>query len=306
MQISRPALNALAESRSIRHFLEHSSLGRRLSSRFVAGASIEDALGAVRSLHREGILAALDHLGENVKSAVEARRASAVYHQLLAAVDRQRLSANVSLKLTQMGIDLQPELAFELTGALVRQAAALGGFVRVDMESSRYTDATLDLVRRIHGVPENRGCVGVVIQACLYRSEADVAALIDRGISVRLCKGAYKEPSSLAFPRKRDVDKNFIRLMRLLLKSDLPHAIATHDPRMIAATREFAQTHGLRGFEFEMLYGIRHDLQQSLVAEGYRMRVYVPFGTDWYPYFMRRLAERPANVLFIASQLFRR
>ena len=235
----------------------------------------------------------------------EARAAGDIYHRLLDAIQARRLDANVSLKLTQMGMDLDPDLAFSITAALVEHAAAAGSFVRVDMESTAYTQATLDLVRKLHALPGKRGRVGVVIQAYLHRSAADVAQLVAEGIRIRLCKGAYQEPPTLAFSEKSDVDANFVKLMQVLLPSGIFHGIATHDEQMVAATRQFAQERGIRDFEFQMLYGVRRDLQRSLVAQGHQVRVYIPFGTDWYPYFMRRLAERPANVLFLARNLLR-
>lgn len=283
-------------------------MGRRMSSRFVAGMEIQDVVRAAKELADLGIASTLDSLGENVTTPGEARRSGEVYHRLLDAIEGQKLNANVSLKLTQMGMDLDPGLAEEIVAELVQHAVAANTFVRVDMEGSQYTQATIDMVRRIHALPGNRGHVGVVIQAYLYRSAQDIRTLTGEGIRIRLCKGAYKEPASLAFPEKKDVDANFVKLMQLLLTSGLYHGIATHDEQMIAATKQFVREHGLdpRSFEFQMLYGIRRDLQRSLVKEGFPMRVYVPFGTEWYPYFMRRLAERPANALFIAKNLFKK
>ncbi len=283
-------------------------MGRRMSSRFVAGMEIQDVVRAAKELADLGIASTLDSLGENVTTPGEARRSGEVYHRLLDAIESQKLNANVSLKLTQMGMDLDPGLAEEIVAELVQHAVAANTFVRVDMEGSQYTQATIDMVRRIHALPGNRGHVGVVIQAYLYRSAQDIRTLTGEGIRIRLCKGAYKEPASLAFPEKKDVDANFVKLMQLLLTSGLYHGIATHDEQMIAATKQFVREHGLdpRSFEFQMLYGIRRDLQRSLVKEGFPMRVYVPFGTEWYPYFMRRLAERPANALFIAKNLFKK
>ena len=215
--------------------------------------------------------------------------------------------ANVSVKLTQMGMDLDPELAFAMVAGLVEHAVAANTFVRIDMEGSDYTQATIDMVCRLHAMDGNQGRVGVVIQAYLYRSKADIDRLLSQGIRIRLCKGAYQEPENLAFPDKADVDKNFVRLMQVLLPSGVYHGIATHDEKMIEATCRFAKERGIQPdqFEFQMLYGVRRDLQRSLVAAGYRVRIYIPFGTEWYPYFMRRLAERPANLLFIARNFFR-
>ena len=279
-----------------------------MSSRFVAGKTVEQALDAARSVNQQHMSVSLDSLGENVHSPEEAGQAAAVYHQLLDSIEQQHLDANVSVKLTQMGMDLDPELALANAVSLVQHAIAADTFVRIDMESSTYTQATTDLASRLHSMPNHRGRVGVVIQSYLRRSEGDVERLIAEGIRVRLCKGAYQEPARLAFPEKQDVDRNFVKLMQLLLPSGVYHGIATHDEAMIEATRRFARERGIapEQFEFQMLYGIRRDLQKSLVAEGYRLRVYIPFGTEWYPYFMRRLAERPANVVFIARNFFRK
>ena len=305
MAILRSAFILLSRNASLRRFSEESRLGRRMSSRFVAGTEIEDALRVAQTVNGQGISATLDSLGENVRSPSEARAAGDIYHRLLEAIQARRLDANVSLKLTQMGIDLDPDLAFSITAALVEHAAAAGSFVRVDMESTAYTQATLNLVRKLHAMPGKQGRVGAVIQAYLHRSEADVAELVAEGLRIRLCKGAYQEPPTLAFSEKGDVDANFVKLMQVLLSSGIFHGIATHDERMIAATRQFAQERGIRNFEFQMLYGVRRDLQRSLIAQGHKVRVYIPFGTDWYPYFMRRLAERPANVVFLARNFLR-
>jgi proline dehydrogenase len=304
MAILRSVFILLSRNPSLRRFSEDSKLGHKMSSRFVAGTEIEDVLRAAQAVNGQGISATLDSLGENAQSPQQARAAGDIYHRLLDAIQSRRLDANVSLKLTQMGMDLDPDLAFSITAALVAHAAAVNSFVRVDMEGTAYTHATLDLVRKLHAAPGNRGHVGVVIQAYLRRSAADVAQLTAEGIRIRLCKGAYQEPPALAFPEKSDVDANFVKLMQMLLASGIFHGIATHDERMVAATRQFAKARGIRDFEFQMLYGVRRDLQRSLVAQGYGVRVYIPFGTDWYPYFMRRLAERPANVLFLARNFF--
>ncbi len=276
-----------------------------MSSRFVAGLEAREALAAAAELNREGLQVTLDALGENVSTPDEARRSAAVYHGLIEAVGQAGLQANVSVKLTQMGMDLGRGLAEGIVGAMVEHAARVGTFVRVDMEGARYTQETLDLVCRLHR--RFPGSVGVVIQAYLRRSEQDIRKLLDEGIRIRLCKGAYKEPPALAFPDKREVDRNFLRLTRMLLASGLYHGIATHDPRMIAGAARLARELGAapESWEFQMLYGIRRDLQRALVRAGYNMRVYVPFGQEWYPYFMRRLAERPANVLFLAKNFLR-
>lgn len=308
MPLLRSAFIALSTNSRLRRFVEKSSLGRRMSARFVAGFRIEDALSAAAALGRQGLFVTLDSLGENVSSPAQARQAAQIYHWLLDAIAAANFDANVSLKLTQMGMDLGENVAFEIVSGLVKQAAAANSFVRVDMEGSAYTQATIDLVRRLHAVPANRGHVGIVIQAYLRRSARDVETLLSDGIRIRLCKGAYKEPPEVAFPTKREVDENFVALTKVLLKSGIYHGIATHDEAMIRATREFvaAERMDRSSFEFQMLYGIRRDLQRQLVQEGYHVRVYVPFGDQWYPYFMRRLAERPANVLFLARNFFRK
>jgi proline dehydrogenase len=214
----------------------------------------------------------------------------------------------VSVKLTQVGLEISSELAESIAGSLVQHAKSAGSFVRIDMEDSSLTQITLDIVRRIHSLGEMRGAVGVVIQSYLYRSQADVEQLIADGIRIRLCKGAYDEPEAAAFPKKLDVDTNYVRLAGILLESGIYHGLATHDEAMIEDAKRFAAEHRIpkTNFEFQMLYGIRRDLQRKLVEEGYNVRVYVPFGTEWYPYFMRRLAERPANVFFILKNYFRR
>jgi proline dehydrogenase len=282
-------------------------MGRRMSSRFVAGMDIQDVLRAAQSLQSQGIASTLDSLGENVSTPEEAKHHAEIYHRLLDAIETRRLNANVSVKLTQMGMDLGHDLAKEIVSGLVDHAVAAKTFVRVDMEGSEYTQATIDLVRGLHAVPANRGGVGIVIQAYLRRSEQDIAGLLAEGIRIRLCKGAYKEPATIAFPEKADVDANFVRLTEMLLTSGIYHGIATHDEAMVAATKELVAKDKIdpKSFEFQMLYGIRRDLQRALVAEGFNVRVYVPFGAEWYPYFMRRLAERPANVLFIAKNMLK-
>jgi len=307
MSLLRSTFIALSGNARLRRFSERSSLGRRMSSRFVAGFRIEDALNATAALDRQGLAVTLDSLGENVSSPGQARQSGQTYHRLLDEISTARLNANVSLKLTQMGIDLGHDLAFEVVSGLVTHAAQNNSFVRVDMEGTLYTDATIGLVRKLHAVPENRGHVGIVIQAYLRRSAQDIETLLADGIRIRLCKGAYKEPPELAFPAKSDVDANFVALMKVLLKSGVFHGIATHDEAMIAATKTFVHAERIdrAGFEFQMLYGVRRDLQRQLVKDGYKVRVYVPFGEEWYPYFMRRLAERPANVLFLAKNFFR-
>jgi proline dehydrogenase len=298
---------ALSENQSLRHFAEQNSLGQRMSSRFVAGMTVEDCLRATKSTNDAGMSVSVDNLGENVTNAEEARHSEKLYQDMLDAIAARGLNANVSLKLTHMGLDVDEQLAFGITTGLVEKAARIGNFVRVDMEGSPYTQRTLDLVHRLHREPGHAGRVGAVIQAYLKRSEADVEALLADGIRIRLCKGAYKEPPEIAFQAKSDVDANYVKLMKVLLKSGVYHGIATHDEKMIAATKEFARRENIpaSAYEFQMLYGVRRDLQRQLVKEGYGMRVYIPFGTEWYPYFMRRLAERPANAMFVLKNLLK-
>ncbi|WP_415199637.1 proline dehydrogenase family protein [Silvibacterium sp.] len=280
-----------------------------MSSRFVAGMTIAEAVAAAESLQSHGIASTLDSLGENVTTPQEAQRSADIYHRLLDAIATKKLNANVSVKLTQMGMDLDPDhsLARRIVSDLVDHAVAANTFVRVDMEGSEYTQATIDLVRELHARHQNHNHVGIVIQAYLYRSAEDIARLTSEGIRIRLCKGAYKEPADLAFPQKAEVDANYVKLTGQLLDSGIYHGLATHDEAMVEAAKAYAKSHSIAPsqFEFQMLYGIRRDLQRQLVEQGYNVRVYVPFGAEWYPYFMRRLAERPANVLFLAKNFFR-
>ena len=307
MPLLRSAFIALSTNQPLRKFSERSSVGRKLSSRFVAGLEVEDALRATAMLNNYGMMATLDSLGESVTSEAEAHRSAEIYHRLLDAIANQKLKANISVKLTQMGLELDPDLAYKIAAGLTEHARATGNFLRIDMEGSHLTQVTLDLVKHLHAREEYRGHIGIVIQAYLYRSEADIHDLIAEGIRVRLCKGAYQEPPSIAFPKKTDTDTNYVRLTGILLSSPIYHGIATHDEAMIEAAKNYARNQGIAAdrFEFQMLYGVRRDLQRRLVREGYNVRIYVPFGREWYPYFMRRLAERPANVLFLAKNLIR-
>ena len=300
----RALLLELAKSSRLRRWIASNGTTRRLAQRFVPGEDLAPALEAARRSNRAGMAVSLDHLGENVLSREDAERARRAYTDALDRIAAENLDANVSLKLTHLGLDLGDEFSAEQLRIVTQRAAALRNFVRVDMEGSEYTDRTLRIVRQARAETD---AVGTVIQAYLYRSEKDIQDLLRIGCRIRLVKGAYKEPSEVAFPRKKDVDANYIKLMRLLLPSGIYHAMATHDPEMIDATVRFAADRGITKdkFEFQMLYGIRTDLQSRLVREGYRVRVYIPFGKDWFPYFMRRLAERPANVLFFARNLLR-
>ncbi len=299
---------SLSESKRIRKMAEHSPMGKRMSKRFVAGMGVPDVIAATRAVNDLGMSVSIDNLGENVTNPDEARHSAELYHELLDQIALQKLNANVSMKLTHMGLDVDEALAYRLVTELVAHAARIGQFVRVDMEGSPYTQRTLDFVHKLHAEPQNKGRVGAVIQSYLHRSEKDVQDLLAEKIRIRLCKGAYKEPAEIAFQKKSDVDANYVKLMKILLKSGVFHGIATHDEKMISATIDFARAESIpaSAFEFQMLHGIRRDLQEKLVKDGWGMRVYIPFGTEWYPYFMRRLAERPANVFFIAKNFFRR
>ena len=298
-------LLALSRRRGLRRFAESSRLGRLVSRRFVAGLTLEDALAAAGACRAAGFATTLDHLGENVTNAAEARAAAQSAVASLEALAARGLDANVSVKLTQFGLAVSEggeQLAEENLAAVGRRARDLGGFVRVDMEESHYTDATLRLVLAAHaqGWP-----AGTVLQAYLHRSAADLERLAAQGVRVRLVKGAYHEPAHIAIQNKAEVDANYLRLMRRLLEAGSFPAIATHDPKMIAAVQARARELRLAPdrFEFQMLYGIRRDLQSDLRRRGWGMRVYIPYGTEWYPYFMRRLAERPANLLFLLRNL---
>jgi proline dehydrogenase len=275
----------------------------------VAGTEIADAVRATEAINRAGMSVTIDNLGENVTNPDEACHSAQLYHQILDAIAANQLNANISLKLTHMGLDVDEQLARDIVSGLVANAASMNpsGFVRVDMEGSPYTQRTLDFVHELHRMPGNANSVGTVIQSYLRRSESDVEKLLAEKIRIRLCKGAYKEPAEIAFPAKSDVDANYVKLMKILMKSGIYHGLATHDEQIIQQAKTFATSEKISrdSFEFQMLYGIRRDLQRKLVRDGWRLRIYIPFGTEWYPYFMRRLGERPANVLFIARNLLR-
>jgi len=304
MSLSKSALLYLSRKEGLRDVAARSSAFQKVTRRFVAGENLEEALGAIRDLNAKGNTASFDHLGESITNAAEADAEVAEYNRILQTIDRERLRSNVSVKLTQLGLDIDPELCYQNTRKLVETARKFENFVRIDMEDSAHTDSTLEVFRRLRAEYDN---VGIVVQAYLYRTEKDIEDLLKIGARIRLCKGAYKEPASVAFPKKEDVDNNYIKLMKMLLPSNIYHGIATHDPAMIEATKKFASENniGKGRFEFQMLFGIRRDLQESLVKEGYGLRVYVPYGDAWYPYFMRRLAERPANVWFILKNFFK-
>jgi proline dehydrogenase len=301
----RSFLLHLSENKRLAPLIMHNALSRRVARRFVAGESLDDAVEVARQVNGAMQLASLDLLGENVSDEAGARQAAENYLAIFERIERERLDSNVSLKLTQLGIDLNENLCQELLEKIVAQAATRGNFVRIDMEGSPYTERTVEMAKRVRA---KYAAVGTVMQAYLYRAEKDALDLIAAGCRLRLCKGAYKEPPDIAFPKKSDVDANYVKLMKLLLPSGIYHGIATHDPAMIDATKDFVREKniGHERFEFQMLYGIRTDLQKQLVREGFRLRIYIPYGTDWFPYFMRRLAERPANLTFFLRNLFPR
>jgi proline dehydrogenase len=301
----RASLLKLSESKSFAHWVVCNERTRRMAHRFVPGETLDEAIAAARDCNNLGMFASLDYLGENVATQEDAQRARDAYLEIFDRIAQERLHANVSGKLTQLGLDLSSEFCESLVVSIVQRAADYDNFLRVDMEGSVYTQRTVELVKRVRS---QNPAIGTVIQSYLYRSEADIADLLAYGCRIRLCKGAYKEPSDVAFPKKKDVDANYVRLMQMLLASGFYHGIATHDPAMIAATIRFAAAKQISkdDFEFQMLYGVRTDLQRRLVKDGYRLRIYIPYGRDWFPYFMRRLAERPANVAFFARNLLRR
>jgi proline dehydrogenase len=301
----RSTLLKLSESPGFAHWVTSNTATRRLARRFVAGETLEEAIAAARHCNDDGMLASLDYLGENVATTADAQRARDAYLEVFERIAKEKLQANVSCKLTQLGLDLSAEFCEGLVLSVVERAAAYENFLRVDMEGSMYTQRTVELVKCIRA---RNPAVGTVIQAYLYRSEGDVRDLLGYGCRIRLCKGAYKESAEVAFERKADVDGNFVRLMQVLLPSGFYHAIATHDPHMIAETIRWAAAAKIAkdDFEFQMLYGVRMDLQRRLVKDGYRIRVYIPYGRDWFPYFMRRLAERPANVGFLLRNFLRK
>jgi len=300
----RAALIRLSESKRLGRWATHNRVSRRVARRWVAGESLDDAVTAARALNRLGFPVTLDFLGENVSNKDGAVRAASIYISMYDRIAAEGLNGNVSLKLTQLGLDLDEAFCESLVRRIAESSTQHGNFLRIDMEGSPYTQRTVELCKRVRA---NTDAVGTVIQSYLRRSERDVRDLLSVGCRIRLVKGAYKEPPEIAFADKKDVDANFVTLMKILLTSGIYHAIATHDPRIIDASKEFAASKGVGKdqFEFQMLYGIRTDLQRQLIGEGYKVRVYVPYGTDWFPYFMRRLAERPANLTFFLRNLFR-
>jgi proline dehydrogenase len=300
----RASLLKLSESKAFAHWVTSNGRTRRMAHRFVPGETLDEAIAAARDCNNQGMFASLDYLGENVSSTADAQRARDAYLEIFERIAKENLRANVSCKLTQLGLDLSVEFCEGLVWSLAERAASNDNFLRVDMEGSVYTQRTVELVKRVRA---RNGAVGTVIQSYLYRSTGDITDLLAYGCRIRLCKGAYKESPEVAFPKKKDVDATYVQLMQMLLPSGTYHGIATHDPAMIAATIRFAAANNIskENFEFQMLYGVRTDLQRRLVKDGYRLRIYIPYGRDWFPYFMRRLAERPANVAFFARNFLR-
>jgi proline dehydrogenase len=302
----RSSLLYLSNQPRIFRFVKNNRLAKKFASRFVAGETLDDALGAVKALNAKGITASLDLLGESVTNEREARATASEYLTILDRIHQQKLDANVSLKLTAMGMDISSELCVANMHDVLGRAQAYDTFVRLDMEGSAYTEQTLRMFYdRLY--PAYKDNVGIVLQSYLYRTSSDVEQAITARARVRICKGAYKEPAAVAFPEKKEVDANYVKCMHALIERGHYPAIATHDPSIIAEAKRFVKEKGIDSsrYEFQMLYGVRRDMQEQLVKEGYRMRVYVPFGTQWYPYLMRRLAERPANVAFITGNVVR-
>ena len=304
--ITRSALIYLSRHEGLKDFAARFGVFKRLTTRFVAGENIDEAVAAIRELNAEGCSASFDHLNESVATPAEADAELKEYLDILARIDETGINSNVSIKLTQFGLDLDPELAYQNARKVVVEAKRRGNFVRVDMEASTVTQATLDIYKRLREEFELND-VGIVLQSYLRRTFHDAQELLKLPSRVRICKGAYNEPPDVAFPEKKDTDENYIRVMQLLLSSGIYHGIATHDPKMIEATIDFVNRQGIskEAFEFQMLYGIRRDLQRQLARDGYNMRVYVPYGKHWYPYFMRRLAERPANIWFVMKNMLK-
>src|ERR1043165_1303531 len=298
--ISRSALIWLSRQEGLKDFATRFGLFKKLTTRFVAGDNIDETIPLIRQINFENATASFDHLNESVGSAAEAEREVVEYLNILAKIDEQKIRSNVSIKLTQLGLGLDPELPYRSARRVVEEGERRGNFVRVDMEASNVTQVTIDIFKRLRA-EFGLNDVGIVLQSYLRRTLDDAKELLKIPARIRICKGAYNEGPDVAFPDKKDVDENYVRVMQLLLSSGTYHGIATHDERMIDATINFAEREriGKEAFEFQMLYGIRRDLQEQLARDGYNMRVYVPYGKHWYPYFMRRLAERPANIWFV-------
>src|SRR5947209_8453056 len=304
--LARSALIHLSRQEWLKDFATRFKLFKKLTTRFIAGENINEAIAAIRDLNVRGCSASFDHLNESVTSTAETEAEVREYLDVLSRIDDSSIDSNVSIKLTQFGLEIDPEMAYRNARRVVEDAARRGNFVRIDMEGSNVTQATIDVFKRLRS-EFGLNDVGIVLQSYLYRTMADARELIKIPARIRLCKGAYDEPASVAYPEKKDVDENYVRVMQLLLASGTYHGIATHDPKMIDATIQFAQREGISkdAFEFQMLYGIRRDLQEQLARDGWRMRIYVPYGKHWYPYFMRRLAERPANIWFVMKNFLK-
>ena len=304
--VTRNALIYLSEREGLKDFATRFRPFKKLTTRFVAGETIDEAVEAIRRINADGATASFDHLNESVTSKAETEEEVREYLRVLQKIDETRIRSNVSIKLTQFGLEIDAELAYNNARIVVADAAQRRNFVRVDMEGSSVTQATIDTFKRLRG-EFGLNDVGIVLQSYLYRTFDDAKELLKLPARIRICKGAYSEPPEVAYPEKEDVDSNYIRVMKLLLSSGIYHGIATHDPKMIDATIDYARKENIRkeAFEFQMLYGIRRDLQTQLARDGYNMRIYVPYGKRWYPYFMRRLAERPANVWFVVKNLFK-
>lgn len=302
--VLRSGLLYLSHQKRLRRWVETSPVASRLTSRFVAGHTLGEAMRVVRKLHAENVLSTLDCLGESVSSLAEAEASRDAYLRALADIEASKLPVTISIKLTQFGLDLSESACLANADQLAARAKSIGSRVEIDMESSDYTDRTLNIVHALH---EKYGCIRAVIQAYLHRSQADIDELSRRRIPVRLCKGAYLEAPTVAYPEKPDVDSSYAALMKRLLDHGTYPAIATHDPAMIHQALAHVRSNKIdpARFEFQMLFGVRRDLQRQLVQAGYRVRLYIPYGDAWYPYFMRRLAERPANVIFLARNLLR-
>ncbi len=294
----------LAQNQRMHNFVIHNSVTRGASRRFVAGEALDDAMKATHTLNLQGLQVALDLLGENVTDDKEARAAAQNYMEAVDLIEKTHVDANISIKLTALGLDISGELCEENLLAVLERTSKQKTFVCIDMEGSDYTARTVDMTLCMHERFEH---VGTVVQSCLYRSRKDLEQLIIQGVRVRLVKGAYKEPQAMAYQRKQDVDRHYVQLMTLLLSRGNYPAIATHDEAIIDAACKHIRNHGISksSFEFQMLYGIRRDLQEKLVKQGYNMRIYVPYGSQWYAYLMRRMAERPANLMFVMSNLWR-
>jgi proline dehydrogenase len=304
--LSRSALIYLSRQEGLKEFAARFSLFKKLTTRFIAGETTDEAVAAIREINGRGCSASFDHLNESVSNVAATEAEVEEYLHVLELIDSAKINSNVSIKLTQFGLEIDPELAYRNARRIVEEAKRRGNFVRVDMEGSNVTQITIDIFKRLRSEFELND-VGIVIQSYLYRTEEDARALLKIPARIRLCKGAYDEPAEVAYPEKKDVDANYVRVMQMLLSSGTYHGIATHDPKMIDATIDFVQREGIAkdAFEFQMLYGIRRDLQEQLARDGWGMRVYVPYGKHWYPYFMRRLAERPANIWFVMKNLLK-